>query len=65
MLHIKEVLGPWFINFLIKKQLQVLVLKMKISKMNNWLKNYINQLLKNLKKEKYIHHLKTIFRMLI
>ena len=43
----------------------VVVLKMNLNKMNNWLKNYSNQLLKNLTKEKYIHHLKTIFGVLI
>ena len=34
-------------------------------KMNNWLKNVINKLLENLKKEKYIQHLKIIFGVLI
>ena len=40
----------------------ILNLRLKIS---NWLKNFINLLLENLKKEKYIQHLKIIFRMLI
>ena len=35
------------------------------SGMNNWLKNYINQLLKNFKKGKYIHHSETILELLI
>ena len=34
-------------------------------KMNNLLKNFINQLLETLKKEKYIQHLKIIFGVLI
>ena len=64
MMNIKEVLLQWFINFLIKSP-HVLVLKMKLNKMNNQLKNCKNQLLENLKKEKYIHHLKIIFGKLI
>ena len=39
----------------------VVVLKMRIFQTNNYLKNYRNQLLKYLRKEKYIHLLKTIF----
>ena len=31
----------------------------------NWQMNFINQLLENLKKEKFIHILETIFRVLI
>ena len=31
--------------------------------MNNWLKSYINQLLKSLKKETYIHHLNSSSNM--
>ena len=38
-------------NFLIKKLL-VVVLKMRIFQAKNYLKNYINQLLENLRKEK-------------
>ena len=64
MMNIKEVWLQWFINFLIKSP-HVLVLKMKLNKMNNQLKNCKNQLLENLKKEKYIHHLKIIFGKLI
>ena len=48
------------INILIKNP-QVVVLKMRLNKMNNWLKNCINQLLKNLKKGEFIFHLKTVF----
>ena len=36
-----------------------------VLKMKNWLKSYINQLLKNVKKEKYIHHSENIFRVLV
>ena len=64
MMDIKEVLLLWFINFLIKNP-EVVVLKLKLNRMSNQLKNYANQLLKNLKSGKYIHHLKTIFGMLI
>ena len=59
MMDIKEILLLWFINFLIKNP-EVVVLKLKLNKMSNQLKNYANQLLKNLKSGKYIHHLKTI-----
>ena len=47
------------------KKPQVAVLMMKLNKINNWLKNYTKQLLENLKKEEFILHLKTIFRVLI
>ena len=40
-------------------------LKMKSNKVYNLQMNFINQLLENLKKEKFIHHLKTIFGVLI
>ena len=43
----KEVLLLWFIGFLIKKS-QAVVLIMQLNKMNNWIKNYTNQLLENL-----------------
>ena len=36
-----------------------------LKKMKNWLKNFKNQLIKVFEKEKYIHYLKTIFRVLI
>ena len=60
MVDMKEVLLLWFINCL-----TVVLLIMKLNKMNNQQKNYTNQLLKNLKEEKYINHLKTIFGVLI
>ena len=44
----------WFIIFLIKKLL-VEQLKMKLYLIKNYLKNYANQLLENLGKEKYTH----------
>ena len=34
---------------------------MKLNKKSNWLKNYKSELLKNVKKEEFILHLKTIF----
>ena len=43
------------------KKLLVKVLKMKVFLRKNYQKNYINQLLENLIKEKYTHLLKTIF----
>ena len=46
------------------KSLQAVVLSLYL-KMSNYLKNFINPLLKNLKKEKCIQHSKTIFRVLI
>ena len=42
-----------------------LVLKMKLNKINNYLTNFINQLLGSFKKEKCILLLKTIFGVLI
>ena len=41
------------------------VLKMKLNKINNLQVNFINQLLENLEKVKFIYHLKTIFGVLI
>ena len=58
MMDIKEVLLLQFINFLIKSLKVVVFLCFK---MNNQQNNCRNQLLENLKKEPYIHHLKTIF----
>ena len=55
MMDIKELLILWIINFSIKKPL-VMVSKMELKKMKNWLKSYINQSFENLLKEKYIHH---------
>ena len=60
MIDIYVELPQRFINFLIKKRL-VAVLKMKILLIKNWQKNYTNQLLQNLIKEKYIHLLQTLF----
>ena len=40
-------------------------LKMKSDKVYNLQMNFINQLLENLKKEQYIHHLKTVSGVLI
>ena len=40
--------------------------KMKLNKINNFQMKFINQLLENLKEEKFIHHhLKTIFGLQI
>ena len=51
MMDINVYLLQWFINFLIKNLL-VVVLKMKIFLIKNWRKNYTNLLLENLIKEK-------------
>ena len=48
----------FYIFFLIKSH-HVVVSKIKISQTKNWLKNYTNQLLKDLKNEKYTHLLQT------
>ena len=42
-----------------------LLLKANSFQTNNWLKNYTNQILENLKNEKFNHLLKTIFGVLI
>ena len=47
-----------------QKGLMAVVLNLHL-KMSNWLKNFINPLLKNLKKGKYIQHSKTIFGLQI
>ena len=52
MMDINVDLLQWSVNFLIKNLLLV-VLKMRIFQATNKLKNYTNQLLKNLKIEKY------------
>ena len=57
--NIKKVLLQWYINFLIKNLKEAVLLIIK--KIYNQLKNCINQLLKNLKKEKCILHLEIIF----
>ena len=49
---------------LFNKKLQLVALNLCL-KMNNWLKNFINPLLENSKKEKNIEHSKTIFWVLI
>ena len=62
MMDIIEVL--WFVKFL-TKILKMVALIMKLSKIKNCLKNYTNQLLKNLKEEEFIVHLKKVFGVLI
>ena len=55
-------------SFLIKSLLPLINLVEVVSLMNqiiNWQMNFINQLLENLKKEKFIHLLETIFGVLI
>ena len=55
-------------DFLIKNLLRLINLKEVVLLMNqiiNWQTNFINQLLENLKKEKFIHHLEIIFGVLI
>ena len=64
MVDIKKVLLLWFIYFLIKEPL-VVVLIMKLNKINNKLRNYTNQLLNSFKKEEFILHLNTISGVLI
>ena len=54
MMDIKEALLQWFINILIKS-FQVVMLKVKLCQTSNQVKNYTNQLLENLKNEKYTH----------
>ena len=64
MMDIKEVLLLRFIRFLMKKLL-VVVLIMKLNKVNHWLKNYINKFFKKLKENRFILHLKKKFGLLI
>ena len=47
-------------NFFMKNLLKV-ELKIKLNKINNLQMNFINHSSKKFKKEKFIHHLKTIF----
>ena len=54
----------WFLNFL-RKILLAKVLKIKLCQTGNYQKNYTNQLLENLKNEKYAHLLKITFGVLI
>ena len=60
MMDMEGVLLQWFINFLIKILLAVL-LKMRVFQIKNQLKNCTNQLLEYFKNEKYSHLLQTIF----
>ena len=62
MMVIKEDYLQWFTRFLIKNLMEVVLLMNQII---NWQMNFINQLLENLRKEKFINHLETIFRVLI
>ena len=70
-MDIKVVFLLWFINFLIRNllhfQINLLlnVVVLVLIKMNNWLKNCLNELLENLENVKCIHYLKTIFGVLI
>ena len=48
----------FFTSFVIKSLVEVVLLMNQII---NWQMSFINQLLENLKKEKFIHHLETIF----
>ena len=62
MIVIKEDQLQWFTSFLIKSLVEVVSLMNQII---NWQMNFINQLLENFKKEKFIHLLETIFGVLI
>ena len=55
-------LGSVVYKCLIKDPKEVVLLMIQII---NWQMNFINQLLENFKKEKFIHHLEIIFRVLI
>ena len=61
-MDIKEDKRQKFTIFSIQNLLEV-VLKMKLNKMNNFQMNFINWLLENFKKGKFIRHLKRIFGM--
>ena len=54
---IKEDQLLWYTNFLIKNLVEVVLLNQIVS----WQMKFINRLLENLKKERCIHHLETIF----
>ena len=60
----QQELLQWSIDFLIKNIL-VEQLKIRIFQTKSQLNNYTNQLLKNSRKEKYTHLLKTIIGVLI
>ena len=70
-MDIKVVFLLWFINFLIRNllhfQINLLlnVVVLVLIKMNNWLKNCLNELLENLENVKCFHYLNTIFGVLI
>ena len=64
MIDIKEDERRWFTILLTKNLLEV-VLKAKLNKINNSQMNFMNQSLENFKKERFIHHLKTIFEVQI
>ena len=63
-MDIKENQLPSYANFFIKIPLVVVLLIMRLNKIDNQLKNYTNQLLETLKKEQFIQDLKTIFGVL-
>ena len=62
MMFIKEDLLQWFTSFLIENLVEVVLLMNQII---NWQMNFLNQLFENLKEEKFIHLLETLFGMLI
>ena len=65
---IKEDYLQWFISFLIRNPPHLINLVELVSLINqiiNWQMNFTNQLLQNLKKEEFVHHLETIFGVLI
>ena len=51
-----------FTSFLIENLVELVLL---MSQIINWQMRFINQLLKKLRKEKFIHHLEAIFGVLI
>ena len=61
-MFIKEDLLQWFTSFLIENLVEVVLLMNQII---NWQMNFLNQLFENLKEEKFIHLLETLFGMLI
>ena len=61
-LLIKEDYLQWFTSFLIKYVVEAVLLMNQII---SWEMNFINRLLENSKREKFIHLLETIFGALI
>ena len=59
---IKEDYLQWFTNFLIKSLVEVVLLLNQIISLQM---NFIGRLLENLRDEKFIDHLETIFGVLI